>query len=220
MAASSSRFPSLTAEELDALENLDKSIKLHDKEEDAESFGEDRSVNLTDDEDNSITVNVPHTFHPFKLPAIPETRAVEPDGNGSTQRKKNSGYIIYDGAEIKYVNTKSGAEDSIHGTSTISSEKGSSVRSRASTATHTSDIPVNFYLSAEELLDCDYLNRNRRFSVTPHNRLPTNSHFTLSEKIYFFLIGLACVISFSAVLVSVTFFKPFFGERVLSLIGK
>lgn len=216
----SNPFPTLTTEELDALEKLDKSIKIHeDDAKQGEESDEDRSVNLTDDEENTITVNVPHSFHPFKLPAIPESREAEPDTNRS-QRKMNTGYIIYDGSEIKYVSSKPGHIDSLRGTSTLSSEKGSSIRSRASTATHTSDIPVNFYLSAEELLDCDYLNRNRRFSVTHYNRLPTNSHFSITEKLYFFLLGLACVISFSAIFVSVSFFKPFFGDHVLSTIGR
>ncbi|KAK3753484.1 hypothetical protein QZH41_009882, partial [Actinostola sp. cb2023] len=184
----------------------------------------DTSVDLTDDDDNSITVNVPPSFHPFKLPAIPETREAGPDyseENNAAERKLNTGYILFDGSEIKYVNSKNVAAhvDSLRGTSTLSSEKGSSIRSRASTATQTSEIPVNFYLSAEELLGYDYLNKNRRFSVTHYNRLPTNSHFSLREKLYFVLIGMACVISFSAVYISVAYFKPFFGEQVLSMLG-
>jgi len=216
------QFITFTQDEIDAaLEDLDKSIRLHDGSDPHtdNSDDEDKSVSLTDDEYNTISISVPHTFQPFKLPAIPESRAAE-ESTRSSDRQMNTGYIIYDGSEIKYVNNKGGTIDSIRGTSTVSSEKGSSIRSRASTATHTSDIPVNFYLSAEELLDCDYLSRNRTFSVTHYNRLPTNSHFTLTEKFYFFLIGLACVVSFSAVMVSVKFFERFFGERVLSLIGK
>lgn len=219
------QYPSLTQDEIDALNDLDKSIRLHDgndvQTENSNSDDEDKSVNLTDDEDNTISINVPHTFQPFKLPAIPESRETA-ESTRSSNTQMNSGYIIYDGSEIKYVSNQRGTIDSIRrdGTSTVSSGKGSSIRSRASTATHTSDIPVNLYLSAEELLDFDYLSRNRRFSVTHYNRLPTNSHFTLTEKVYFFLIGLACVVSFSAVFVSVKFFEHVFGERVLSLIGK
>lgn len=73
------QHPTLTQDEIDALADLDKSIGLHDAAnlQTENSDDEDKSVNLTDDEDNTISINVPHTFQPFKMPAIPEAREAE-----------------------------------------------------------------------------------------------------------------------------------------------
>ncbi|XP_031564430.1 uncharacterized protein LOC116299850 [Actinia tenebrosa] len=222
-------FPSLTNEELEALDNLDQSIRFHetfsDSEEretkESEDDFEDTCSELSDD--NSLTFTIPQMYNQFKLPVIPESYETSTDfveRKESKSDKINAGYILFDGSEIKYVNYKeTGTMDSVRATS-VSSDRFSSIKSRASTTTQTSDsIPINLYISADDLLGQDFLKNAQGFSLAPYSRLPTNSHFSLREKLYFFLIGLACVISFNSIYISVAFFRGVLGDQVLQILG-
>lgn len=225
-------FSSLTHDELEALNNLDQSIRFHetfsDNEEPeskkTEDDFEDTCSELSDD--NSLTFTIPQSYQQFKLPAIPESHETSPDFTevkGSKSDKKiNAGYILFDGTEIRYVNHTTGAPmDSVRATS-VSSDRLSSIKSRTSTTTQASDgIPINFYISADDLLgQDDFLKNPPGFSLSPYSRLPTNSHFSLREKLYFFLIGLACAISFNSIYISVAFFREILGDEVLPILGK
>lgn len=223
-------FPSLTDDELEALNNLDQSIKFHETVSDNE---EPEAKNTKDDfedtcselsDDNSLTFTIPQTYQPFKLSAIPESHETSTDFSDEKDFKSdkniNAGYILFDGSDIKYVNYKSGTMDSVRATS-VSSDRFSSIKSRTSTTTQASDsIPINFYISADDLLGQDYLKNAPGFSLTPYSRLPTNSHFSLREKLYFFLIGLACSVSFNAIYINVAYFRGFMGDQVLPILGK
>ncbi|EDO34818.1 predicted protein [Nematostella vectensis] len=216
-------LPSLTDQELEALESLDQSIRIHDDHH----LNEDEEDNISQTYSGDFAI-LPLSFQPFKLAAIPETREYKPEitslpyGDVDEERNKkiNAGYILFDGSEIKYVN-KGKNTDSVRtsGSGSGGSDRASSIRSHSSTITQASEIPVNMCMSLDELLGQEYLKSHPRCSITPYRRLPTKAHFSSSEKVYFFLLGLASTVMFNAIFMSVAYFQDILGVKVLSILG-
>lgn len=205
-------FTSLTNLELEALNSLDESIRCHETNANENvQFDKklERKVEQNEHISNAVT---------FKKPSKQATDSVE----ATQPRKLNTGYILFDGAEIKYISTD---ETEVVQTLSKPSENlciDGSYQSRTSESlTHISELPSQLNLSSDDLLMRDsYKDTISRISLTPHKRLPTYAHFSTMQKFYLFAIGAAPVLAVNTFYMSIAFFLPVLGKQALSEIGR
>lgn len=202
-------FTSLTALELEALNSLDESIRCHETSTIEEvQFDKRFEQKVEQLERNNVT------FQKSSKQANDSTKASHP-------RKLNAGYILFDGAEIKYISTEDSEPDLLSKPSEQFSIEGS-FRSRTSeSSTYMSELPSHLNVSSDDLIIRDpYKDTISRLSLTPHKRLPTYVHFSTVQKFYFFVIGAAPVLAINAFYMIIAFFLPLLGKQVLSEIGR
>lgn len=195
-------FSSLTDLELDALNSLDESIRCHETT-DIEEVNFDNKVEQLERR-NTVT------FQKSSKQATDSTKA-------SHHRKFNTGYILFDGAEIKYISTEESEPELLPKPSEQAYVDGSSSQS----STHISELPSHLNLSSDDLIMRDsFKDTVSRISLTPHKRLPTYVHFTTMQKLYLFFVGAVPVMAVNAFYISIAFLLPILGKDSLSQIGK
>lgn len=202
-------FTSLTALELEALNSLDESIRCHETSTSEEvQFDKKLEEKVEKLERNNVMLQK------SSKQANDSTKANHP-------RKLNTGYILFDGAEVKYISTEDSEPELPSKPSEQFSIEGS-FRSRTSeTSTHISELPSHLNVSSDDLIIRNsYKDTISRLSLTPHKRLPTYVHFSTVQKFYLFVIGAAPVLAVNAFYMSIAFFLPLLGMEVLSEIGR
>lgn len=204
-------FTSLTDLELDALNSLDESIRCHDTTADIENVQFNRGLqgNVEPLERRSTV-----TFQKLSKQATDSTKASHP-------RTLNTGYILFDGAEIKYISPNESEPELLPKPSEQACVDGS-FRSRSSeSSTHISELPSHLNLSSDDLIMRDsFKDKIPRISLTPHKRLPTYVHFSTMQKLYLFFVGAVPVMAVNAFYISIAFFVPILGKKGLSEIGR
>lgn len=199
-------FTSLTNLELEALNSLDESIRCH--ETNANDKKLERKVEQNEHSSNAVT---------FKKPSKQATDSVE----ATQPRKLNTGYILFDGAEIKYISTDETEVETLSKPSENLCIDGSYQSRTFESLTHISELPAQLNLSSDDLLMRDsYKDTISRISLTPHKRLPTYAHFSTMQKFYLFAIGAAPVLAVNTFYMSIAFFLPVLGKQALSEIGR
>ncbi|KAK2557370.1 hypothetical protein P5673_020483 [Acropora cervicornis] len=116
--------------------------------------------------------------------------------------KLNSGYIVFDGCEMKYVSC-----DKSEKLLASSTEFSSALSSQL---TSTSDDSLFRQPSKDSIC---------RLSMAPYKRLPSYVYFTALQKCSLIAVGAAPVLTLNAFFISVAFFLPILGNQVLSEIG-
>lgn len=214
------RARSLTELELEALADLDASIRAHDT-----FIGDEKKSRPTS------VVGTPSAFHRFASPDLPSSTPKKPletpvrlhkgnPGKG-TFGKINDGYILYDGTEIQYINSnESLAQNSEIRTSKKAAERKISVNSDL-VNDNVSKLQPTHGSSDDDLIRGDFLAQSG-YSLSHLQRLPTYAHFSIRQKIYFFVLGMAIPLSFNTFHLSLTYFSQtkLFGRAVLSSLGK
>ena len=117
--------------------------------------------------------------------------------------KLNSGYIVFDGCEMKYVSC-----DKSEKLLASSTEFSSALSSQL---TSTSDDSLFRQPSKDSIC---------RLSMAPYKRLPSYVYFTALQKCSLIAVGAAPVLTLNAFFISVAFFLPILGNQVLSEIGR
>lgn len=134
--------------------------------------------------------------------------------------KLNSGYIVFDGCEMKYVSSdKSETPLKQHGNFFID---GIFQENTLGSSTEFSSALASQLTSASDdsLLRLPSKDGICRLSMAPNKRLPSCGHFTALQKCFLLAVGAAPVLTFNAFFISVAFFLPILGNQVLSEIGK
>ena len=198
---------SFTSLELDALNCLEESIRCHET-----NAGEDLRFNNKSDTKVELSERN-DLFKTSPKQTLNHTRESQP-------QKLNTGYILFDGSEIKYIPTEKAEEQTVPNHPEKICIDGS-FRSRTSeSSTHASELPSQLTLSSDDLLMRDsYKDTISRLSLTPYKRLPTYVHFSTLQKFYLLAIGASPVLAWNAFYLSVAFFLPVLGNQVLSEIG-
>ena len=203
-------FSSLTDLELDALNSLDESIRCHEVTDIEEVKFNNRLQNEVEQSERRNTV----TFQKSSKQATDSVKASHP-------RKLNTGYILFDGAEIKYISTDESEPELLPKPSEQACVDGSFRSGTSQSSTHLSEVPSHLNLSSDDLIMRDaYKDTFSRISLTPHKRLPTYVHFSTMQKLYLFFVGAVPVMAVNAFYISVAFFLPILGKESLSEIGK
>lgn len=203
-------FTSLTDLELDALNSLDESIRCHETTDNEDIQLNKRLQENVEQLERRNTV----TFQKSSKQATDSTKASHP-------RKLNSGYILFDGAEIKYISTDESEPELLPKPSEQVCVEGSFRSGTSESSTHISELPSHLNLSSDDLLMRDsFKDTISRISLTPHKRLPTYVHFSTMQKLYLFSIGVVPVLAVNAFYISIAFFLPVLGKQVLSEIGR
>ena len=202
-------FTSLTDLELDALNSLDESIRCHETTDIEDVQFNKRSQNKVEQLERRNTV----TFQKLSKQATDSTKASHP-------RKLNAGYILFDGAEIKYISTDESEPELLPKPSEQACVEESFRSGTSESSTHISELPSHLNLSSDDLIMRDsFKDTISRISLTPHKRLPTYVHFSTMQKLYLFLVGAVPVLAVNAFYMSIAFFLPILGKQSLSVIG-
>lgn len=192
-------FTSLTDLELDALNSLDETIRCHETTDFEDVQFDKRLQNKVEKLERRNTV----TFQKSSKQVSDSTKASHP-------RKLNTGYILFDGAEIKYISTDESEP-----------AEGSFRSGTSESSTHVSELPSHLNLSSDDLIMRDsFKDTISRISLTPHKRLPAYVHFSTMQKLYLFLVGAVPVLAVNAFYISIAFFLPVLGKQSLSEIGR
>lgn len=214
------RARSLTELELEAIADLDASIRGHD------TFLFDGKKSQA-----SSIVASPSLFHrvaksdlssstPRTPPEWPGTANKENSSQGSLG-KINAGYILYDGHEIQYISSSESQSSDVNPIKEASRQNDDSVRSCNSSLAPVSKQQLAYGSNDKDFISNDFLSQSG-YSLSHMQRLPTYAHFSIRQKIYFFLIGMAVILSFNTFHLSLTYFSlpQLFGKTVLSSLGK
>ena len=201
-------FTSLTDLELDALNSLDESIRCHETTDNENGQFNRKLHQKVEQLERRNTV----TFQKSSKQATDSTKASHP---------RNTGYILFDGAEIKYISTDESEPELLPKPSEQACVDGS-FRSRTSeSSAHISELPSHLNLSSDDLIMRDsFKDTISRISLTPHKRLPTYVHFSTMQKLYLFIVGAVPVLAVNAFYMSIAFFLPILGKQGLSEVGK
>lgn len=203
-------FTSLTDLELDALNSLDESIRCHETTDIEDVQFNKRLQNKVEQLERRNTV----TFQKSSKQATDSTKA-------SHLRKLNTGYILFDGAEIKYISTDESEPELLPKPSEQACVDGSFRSGTSESSTRISELPSHLNLSSDDLIMRDsFKDTISRISLTPHKRLPTYVHFSTMQKVYLFFVGAVPVLAVNAFYISTAFFLPILGKRSLSEIGR
>lgn len=202
-------FTSLTDLELEALSSLDESIRCHE------------ANTIEEVQFNKRLEEKVEQLEQSSVPSQKSSKQATDSMKTGHPRKLNTGYILFDGAEIRYISTDDSEPELLSKRSEQQYTDGS-FRSRTSeSSAHISELPSHLDLSSDDLLMRDsYKNTVTRISLTPHKRLPTYVHFSTIQKFYLFAIGAAPVLTVNAFYMSMAFFLPLLGKQVLSEIGR
>lgn len=202
-------FTSLTDLELDALNSLDETIRCHETTDFEDVQFDKRLQNKVEKLERRNTV----TFQKSSKQVTDSTKASHP-------RKLNTGYILFDGAEIKYISTDESEPDLPVKPSEQVCAEGSFRSGTSESSTHVSELPSHLNLSSDDLIMRDsFKDTISRISLTPHKRLPAYVHFSTMQKLYLFLVGAVPVLAVNAFYISIAFFLPVLGKQSLSEIG-
>lgn len=204
-------FTSLTSLELEALNSLDESIRCHETNATNENVQFNKKIERNDEkfEDNNTTLQK-------------SSKQATNYGKARQPGKLNAGFILFDGAEIKYISSDGKEAETLSKPQEQFSIDGS-FRSKTSESSSTpiSDLPAHLNLSSDDLLMREsFKDTISRISLTPYKRLPTYAHFSTSQKFYLFAIGAATVLAVNAFYMSIAFLLPLLGEQALSEIGR
>ena len=203
-------FTSLTDLELDALNSLDESIRCHETPDIEDVQFDKRLQNKVEKLERRNTV----TFQKSSKQATDSTP------KASHPRKLNTGYILFDGAEIKYISTDESEPELPSNPEQVCVE-GSFRSGTSESSTHASELPSHLNLSSEDLIMRNsFKDTISRISLTPHKRLPTYVHFSTLQKLYLFFVGAVPVLAVNAFYISIAFFLPILGKQSLSEIGR
>lgn len=203
-------FTSLTDLELDALNSLDESIRCHETTDIEDVQFNKRLQNKVEQLERRNTV----TFQKSSKQATDSTKASNP-------RKLNTGYILFDGAEIKYISTDESEPELLPKPSEQACVDGSFRSGTSESSTRISELPSHLNLSSDDLIMRDsFKDTISRISLTPHKRLPTYVHFSTMQKVYLFFVGAVPVLAVNAFYISTAFFLPILGKQSLSEIGR
>ena len=203
-------FTSLTDLELDALNSLDESIRCHETTDVEDVRFDKRLQNQVEKLERRNTV----TFQKSSKQATDSTEASHP-------RKLNTGYILFDGAEIKYISTDESEPELPPKPSEQVRVEGSFRSGTSESSTHVSELPSHLNLSSDDLIMRDsFKDTIAGISLTPHKRLPTYVHFSTMQKLYLFFVGAVPVLPVNAFYISIAFFLPILGKQSLSEIGR
>lgn len=220
--SNSMRARSLTELELEAIADLDASIGWYDHD----AFVDDGTKtpvppgspapDFRDFANSNLPSSTPRALPP---PKPPRREATANDSTSSS--KVNAGYILYDGTDIKYIQTDSSfTQNPEVNANNAASKQQDSLRSFNSTSTRVSQLKPTFSSSNDGLIHDHFLTQSG-YSFSHHQRLPTYAHFSIRQKFYFFVIGMATLLSFNAFHLSLTYFSQpqLFGRAVLSSLG-
>lgn len=203
-------FTSLTDLELDALNSLDESIRCHETTDIEDVQFNKRLQNKVEQLERRNTV----TFQKSSKQATDSTKA-------SHLRKLNTGYILFDGAEIKYISTDESEPELLPKPSEQACVDGSFRSGTSESSTRISELPSHLNLSSDDLIMRDsFKDTISRISLTPHKRLPTYVHFSTMQKLHLFFVGAVPVLAVNAFYISIAFFLPILGKQSLSEIGR
>lgn len=203
-------FTSLTDLELDALNSLDETIRCHETTDFEDVQFDKRLQNKVEKLERRNTV----TFQKSSKQVTDSTKASHP-------RKLNTGYILFDGGEIKYISTDESESDLPVKPSEQVCVEGGFRSGTSESSTHVSELPSHLNLSSDDLIMRDsFKDTISRISLTPHKRLPAYVHFSTMQKLYLFLVGAVPVLAVNAFYISIAFFLPVLGKQSLSEIGR
>lgn len=201
---------SFTSLELDALNCLDASIRSHET-----NVEEDIQFSNKFETGKGEALERNNVFQKSSKQTLSDsTRESQP-------RKLNTGYILFDGSEIKYISTDETGENIVSKPSEELCIDGS-FRSRTTEGpTHVSELASHLNVSSDDLIVRDpFKDTISPISLTPYKRLPTYVHFSTAQKFYLLAIGAAPVLTLNAFYMSVAFFLPILSHQVLSEIGR
>ena len=219
------RARSLTELELEAIADLDASIGWYDHDAFVDDGAKPRtpsSGRSQPDFGDFPDSNLPSSTPKVQPPPKPPRRGMAREDSPS---RVNAGYILYDGIEIKYIHDSSSHTQNPEVTevnaSNLDSKQQDSLRSFSSTLSQVSELKPKFGSSNDELMRGDFFVQSG-YSLSHHQRLPTYAHFSSRQKFYFFVIGMATLLSFNAFHLSLTYFSQpqLFGRAVLSSLGR
>ena len=200
---------SFTSLELDALNSLEESIRCHETNVDNNAQFNDRFEAKIE----PVLVQNNMFTNSSKQSVNQSTRVNQP-------RKLNTGYILFDGSEIKYISTNETKARTISKPPQELCIDGTLQSRTSENSTHVSELASHLNLSSDVLIRDSFKDTTSRISLTPYKRLPTYVHFSTVEKFYLLAIGAVPVLTLNAFYVSMAFFLPVLEKQVLSEMGR
>lgn len=199
-------FTTLSSLEFEALNSLDESIRYHETNVVDENVQSCKELKRNDEKlgNNDVMLQEPSN----------QATAIRLPG------KLNAGFILFDGAEIKYISNDSTDTETLSKPPEQLNTDGSFRSKSPECSSNISDEPAYLNLSSADLVIREsFKGTNSRISLTPYKRLPTYVHFSTPQKFYFLSIGAATVLAVNAFYMNIAFLLPLLGKQVLSEIG-